>query len=129
MLSFPEVLSMFKLKCKAISNMKFLQVSKKIGLYKKVRIYMRDDVFPTKSGIISLYPSKGTKCVCYVENYYFGCYGCAPPRNLLNYLKIKHVTVFLQNIKFRKKTFFVVIIVNIFCNVCFYFQWILKQLF
>ena len=59
-------------------------------LVSKTGIYMRDDIFSTNSGIIVLHPTKGTHPVCYIGKYYFGSYGCAPSKNISNYIKSRY---------------------------------------
>ena len=49
---------------------------------------MRDDKFTTPSGIVSLYPTKGTHWVMFVNEFYFDFYGRPPPLNITNQIKI-----------------------------------------
>ena len=43
---------------------------------------MRDDKFTTPSGIVNLFPTKGTHWVIYTNQNYFDSYGCPPPLNI-----------------------------------------------
>ena len=128
MITFSEFLSNSILIKQATSNMKLLQVPKKIALHNRKGIYMRDDVFSTSSVRIKLHPSEGTHWVRYIGKNYFDSYGCAPPKNILNYRKSKHDKYVYSEDQFQKKIVFVVVIVYKFCVVCFFFRWISKQL-
>ena len=90
--SFTDFLLKYNLKNEATSNIKIQEVLKKLNLTSKVRIYMRDDNFTTDIGIVNLHPSKGTHWICYIDEYYFDSYGCAPPENIKVYIKSKHNT-------------------------------------
>ena len=55
-----------------------------------MEIYVRDDIVSANFGIINLHPSRGTHWVCYIGNYCFDSYGCAPPKIILNYIKSRY---------------------------------------
>ena len=80
MITFNDFVYKHKLKNKATSNVKIWEVLKKIGLDKKVGIYLRDGPFSSDVGIVNLHPSKGTHWVCYIIENYFDSYGCVCPK-------------------------------------------------
>ena len=82
LLSFNDFVHKHDLKNKATSNLKKYEVSKKIGLYSKMGIYLRDGPFSSDIGIVNLHPSKGTLWICYINENYFDSYGCVCPKKL-----------------------------------------------
>ena len=81
-LSFKEFVDKHGLKDEATSNVKIKEI---LGILKiNCGIYMRDDKFTTKSGIVNLHPTKGTHWVLFTGNFYFDSYGCPPPVNIIN---------------------------------------------
>ena len=87
-LSFKEFVDKYGLKDEATSNVKIKEILDALGasgiLKIKCGIYMRDDKFTTKSGIVNLHPTKGTHWVLFTGNFYFDSYGCPPPVNIIN---------------------------------------------
>lgn len=81
-LSFKEFVDKYGLKDEATSNVKIKEIL--VTLKIKCGIYMRDDKFTTKSGIVNLHPTKGTHWVLFTGNFYFDSYGCPPPVNIIN---------------------------------------------
>ena len=87
-LSFKEFVAKYGLKDEATSNVKIKEILDALKI--KCGIYMRDDKFTTKSGIVNLHPTKGTHWVLFTEgasrtgNFYFDSYGCPPPVNIIN---------------------------------------------
>ena len=85
MLSFNDFVKKFDLKSKATSNIKIHKVLTSIGL-DCVGIYLRDGTFQTDVRIVNLQPSKGTHCVCYINENYFDSYGSSPPKKLSKFI-------------------------------------------
>ena len=85
-LSFKEFIEKYRLANEATSNVKIKEILKLMSIT-ECGIYMRDDKFTTNSGIVNLYPTKGTHWVMFVNEFYFGSYGCPPPTNILNHIK------------------------------------------
>ena len=79
-LSFKEFVNKYGLKNEATSNVKIKEILKLMNT--SCRIYMRDDKFITTSGIVNLYPTKGTHWVMFTNQNYFDSYGCPPPLNI-----------------------------------------------
>ena len=50
-----------------------------------VGTYLGDAPFSSDIGIVNFHPSKGTHCVCYVNDNYFHSYGCVCPKKLSNF--------------------------------------------
>ena len=73
-------------------------------------MYMRDDKFYTTVGKVNLHPTKETHWVRFVNEIYFGSYGCSPPLNTTNHIKKVHI----ETIKFRKTTVVAQLIVCMF---------------
>ena len=82
MITFNDFVHKHNLQSKATSNLKLYEVLKKIGLDKKVGIYLRDGPFSIDIGIVNLHPSKGTHWVCYINEIYFDSYGVVCPKKL-----------------------------------------------
>ena len=70
MMTFSDFIKQYNLKNKATSNIKIQQVLCSIGL-NNVGIYLRDGPFSSDTGIVIFHPSKGTHCVCYLNENYF----------------------------------------------------------
>ena len=85
MLTFNEFIKKYKLKNKAISNIKIQQVLNSIGL-NNVNIYLRDGPFKSDIGIVNLLPFKGTNWVCYINENYFDSYGIVCPKKLSKFI-------------------------------------------
>ena len=64
--SFTEFVNKFNLKNQAIPKIGMRAVLNKIKL--NAIVYMRDNRFSTKYGIVNLHPSKETHWVCYIDN-------------------------------------------------------------
>ena len=77
-MTFNEFIKKYKLKNKATSNIKILQVLSSLSL-NNIEIYLRDGPFKSAIGIVNLHPSKGTHWICYINKNYFDSYGCSPP--------------------------------------------------
>ena len=86
MMTFNDFVYKHKLKKKATSNIKICEVLKKIGLDKKVGIYLRDGPFSTDIGIVNLHPSRGSHWICYKNENYFDSYGCVSPKKLSKFI-------------------------------------------
>ena len=100
----------YNLKDKATSNREKQQVLDDIGL-DNVGIYLQDGPFSTNVGILILHPSKGTHWIAYVNEFFFMFMVVVVPRNYLSLLRNGMVIVFSLNIKFKKMTVFVQVIV------------------
>ena len=88
-LSFKEFVDKYGLKDEATSNVKIKEILARLklnstGIREAPLVYMRDDKFTTKSGIVNLHPTKGTHWVLFTGNFYFDSYGCPPPVNIIN---------------------------------------------
>ena len=70
MITFSDFFQKYKSKNKATSNIKIQQVFSSLFL-NIVGIYLRDGQFSSDIGIVNLHPSKGTHCVCYINENYF----------------------------------------------------------
>ena len=68
-----------------MSNIKIQKVLTSIGL-DNVNIYLRDGSFSSDIGIVNLHPSRGTHWVCYINENYFGSYGCVCRKKLSNFI-------------------------------------------
>ena len=86
MVTFNDFVHKYNLKNKATSNIKIYEVLKKIGLERKVEVYLRDGPFSSDNGIVNLHPSKGTHWVCYINENYFDSYGCVCPKRLSKFI-------------------------------------------
>ena len=84
-MSFNDFIHKYNLKNKATSNIKIQKVLTSIGL-DNINIYLRDGPFPSDIGIVNLHPSKGTHWVCYLNENYFGSYGCVCPKKLSKFI-------------------------------------------
>ena len=85
MITFNEFIEENNLKNEATSILKVQQVLSSLSL-DGVGIYLRDGPFKSDIGIVSLHPSKGTHCVCYVNENYFDSFGCLPPKKLSKFI-------------------------------------------
>ena len=79
--SFDDFIEKYNLKNKATSNIKIQQVLSSSFL-DDVGIYLRDSPFKSDIGVLNLQPSKGTHWVCYINENFFGSYGCVCPKKL-----------------------------------------------
>ena len=82
-MTFNDFIKKYKLKNKAISNIKIQQILSSLSL-NDVGIYLRDGPFLTNIGIVNLHPSKGTHWVIYINENYFDSYGYVSPKSYLN---------------------------------------------
>ena len=73
------------MKNKATSNIKIHQILCSNGL-NNVGIYVQDGPFESDIGIVNLRPTKGTRCVCYINENYFDSNGVACPKKLSRYI-------------------------------------------
>ena len=80
-MTFKDFFEKHNLRNKATSNIKIQQVLNSIEL-DNVGIYLRDRVSESDIGIVSLHPSERTHWVCYINEYYFDSYSCAPLKKL-----------------------------------------------
>ena len=83
MMTFIDFFIIYKLKNKATSNEKILQVSSSLSL-NDVGIYLRDEPFEFDIGIVNLHASKGYHGVIYIHECYFDSNGCSPSQKLSN---------------------------------------------
>ena len=84
-MKFNEFIKKYKLKNKATSNIKILQVLSSLSLNDN-EIYLRDGPFKFDIGIVNLHPSKGSHWVCYLNENYFDSYGVVCPRKLSKFI-------------------------------------------
>ena len=84
-MSVDDFIEKYKLKNKATSNTKIQQVFSSLSL-DDVGIYLRDSPFKCDIGIVNLHPLKGTHWVCYINETYFGSYGCVCPKKLSKFI-------------------------------------------
>ena len=82
-MSFNDFVNEYILKSKAANNIKIYQVLIKIGVDSKVKIYLRNEIFSTKDGILNFHPSDGTHWVCYIKDCYFDSYGFSSTKKIL----------------------------------------------
>ena len=85
MISSKDFIKEYNLKNKTTSNMKIQQVLSSLRL-NDIGIYLRDGPFKSDIGIVNLHSTKGTHCVCQINENYFGIYGCAPPNELSKFI-------------------------------------------
>ena len=85
MMTFNDFIKKYKLKNKAISNIKIQQILSSLSL-NDVGIYLRDGPFSSDIGIVNLHPSKGTHWVTYINENYFDSYGCVSPEKLSKFI-------------------------------------------
>ena len=85
MMKFNDFNKKFGLKNKATSNIKIQQVLDSMGL-DNVGFYLRDWPFKSDIGFVNLHPSKGTHCVCYINENYFDSYGVVCPKKLYKFI-------------------------------------------
>ena len=78
------------MKNKSTSIIKIHQVLSSLSL-NDVGIYLRDGPFESDIGIVNLHQSRCTHWVCYINENYFDSYGCAPPKNLSNFIIKRNV--------------------------------------
>ena len=84
-MTFNEFIKKYKLKNKATSNIKILQVLSSLSL-NDIEIYLGDEPFKSDIGIVNLHPSKGSHWVCYINENYFDSYGVVCPRKLSKFI-------------------------------------------
>ena len=84
-MTFNEFIKKYKLKNKATSNIKILQVLSSLSL-NDIEIYLRDGPLKSDIGIVNLHPSKGSHWVCYINENYFDSYGVVCPRKLSKFI-------------------------------------------
>ena len=70
-----DFINKYKLKNKATSNRKKLQILDSIRL-DNVGMYLRDGPFSSDIGIVNLHPSKETHWVVYNNENFYDSYGC-----------------------------------------------------
>ena len=81
MMSFNDFVHKYKLKNKALSNIKIQQLLDSIRL-NNVGIYLGDGPFSSDIGIVNIHPSNRRHCVCYSIENYFDSYGCVCAKKL-----------------------------------------------
>ena len=84
-MTFHDFIKKYRLKNIATSNIKIQQVLDFMRL-NGVGIYLQDDPFKSDIGFVNLHPSRGTHWVCYINENYFDCYGCVPPKKLSKFI-------------------------------------------
>ena len=85
-LLFNDFIHRYKLKDKAISNLKIQQFLPSLSL-NDVGIFLRDGPFYSDIGIVKLHPSKGTHGgALYINEKYSDGYGCSPPTKLSKFV-------------------------------------------
>ena len=85
MMLFNDFIHKYNLGKKATSNIKKQKVLSSLSL-KDVGIYSRDGPFSTGTGIVNLHLSIGRHWVGYINDKYFGSYGCVPPKKLSKFI-------------------------------------------
>ena len=80
-MTFNDFIKKSNLKNEATSIIKIQQVLSSLSL-NDVGIYLRDGPFESDIGIVNLHPSRGTHCVCYINENYFDSYGIVCPKKL-----------------------------------------------
>ena len=103
MMTFNDFVHKHKLKDKAASNIKIQQVLSSLNL-SDIEIYLRDGLFRSDIGIVNLHPSKGTHCVCYINENYFDSYGCSPPKRLSKFIIKRYRYCFYSEYKLQGLT-------------------------
>ena len=116
-MGFNDFVHKHKLRNKATSNIKIQQVLNSIGL-NNVGIYLRDEPFSSDIGIVNLHPSKGTHCICYINENYFDSYGCVCPKKLSKFFYKTKWLLFVFRISNTKKMRVIVPVI-----VCIKFPW------
>ena len=91
------------MKNNATSNIK-TQILSSLSM-NDVVIYLGNDSFKYDIGVVNLHPKKGTHWVLYIDHNYFDSYGCPPPKNFLNLLRVRIENVFILNIEVKKDGF------------------------
>ena len=86
MKSFNDFVHKYSLKNKASSNIKVYEVFNNVGLEPKLGIYLRGGDLSTNYGIVNLHPSRRTHWVAFLNENYFGSFGCSPPRKLYKFI-------------------------------------------
>ena len=87
-LSFKGVNDKYERKDEATSSVKRKEIHSEISI--PFGIYMRDEAYTTKSGIVIIHPTEGTQWVMLVDDFYFDPSGCPPPVIVL-YLIIRGI--------------------------------------
>ena len=85
MITFNDFIKKYKLKNKPTSKIKIQKVLPSLSL-NDVGKYLRDGPFESDIGIVNLHPSKGTHCVCYINENYFDSYGVVCPKKLSKFI-------------------------------------------
>ena len=106
LITFNDFVHKHNLKNKAIKNVKIYDLLKKRGLDSKVRIYLRDEIFSTKFGIVNRHLSKGTHWVCYSKDFYFDSKGCPRPKKNPIFSKSRYGTCVFFEYQIQKKDSF-----------------------
>ena len=81
MISFKDFINKYKIRNKAISNIKIYQVFSFWSL-NNLKRYLGDRPFSSDVGIVKLNPSKGTQWDVYSNEKFFDSYGCSAPQKL-----------------------------------------------
>ena len=102
MMTFNDSIKKYKLRNKATPNIKEQQVLSALSL-NDVGIYLRDGPFSSDLRIVNLHPTKGTHWVCYIDDNYFGSYGCVPPKKLSKFIKKRNGYCFCSEYQIQKK--------------------------
>ena len=111
--TFNDFVHKYNLKNKATSNIKIYEILKKIVLDSKVGIYLRDGLFSTDIGIVSLHPPKGTHWVCYINEKYFDSYAVVCPKRLSKFIIKRNGYRLYSEYQIKKMIVFVQLIVYI----------------
>ena len=81
---YESLIKKYGLKNEATSNVEIKEILQILNI--SCGIYMRDDTFYTKSGIVILHPTKGKNWVMYTNEYCFDSFGCPPPLSVMNHI-------------------------------------------
>ena len=113
MMTFNDLITKYKLRNKATSNIKIQQVLSSLSL-NEVEIYLRYGPFESDVGIVNLHPSKGTHWVSYLYENYFDSYGFAPPKKLSKFFIKRNGYCLYSEYQIQKMIVFAQVIVYIY---------------
>ena len=85
MFSFSDSIHKYGLKNNAASKVNFNKYFL-FSFLNKIGIYLRDGCSRNDTGIVNLYPPKGTHWLIYKNENYFDSYGCSPPQKLSKFI-------------------------------------------
>ena len=84
-ISLKELVNKYGLENAATNNVRIKEIL--LFLNTPCGLYLRDDTFFTKSGIINLPPTKRTHWVMFINECYFDSYGCPTPLSITILIK------------------------------------------